>query len=132
MSAQPVSPQAADLSTPLGHPKQAPAGSLGGEIPAEIARGFFSPESRWFDELRDAIADALLSEREKATKAEREASEHRVKDFWQQWARKRLEIQREHWLRAAKSALSGDMRDLRNRVELAEAPPIELVLSEGS
>jgi len=83
-------------------------------------------------ELAELIARALLSEREKATKAEREASEHRVKDFWQQWARKRLEIQREHWLRAAKSALSGDMRDLRNRVELAEAPPIELVLSEGS
>jgi len=79
-----------------------------------------------------SIARALLAERDAATKAEREASEHRVKDFWQQWARKRLEIQREHWLRAAKSALSGDMRDLRNRVELAEAPPIELVLSEGS
>lgn len=36
---------------------------------------------------------------------------------------------RKYWLRAAKAALDGDPRELRNRVELAEADPVELVLS---
>jgi hypothetical protein len=52
-----------------------------------------------------------------------------AKEHWQAWARKRLDIQSQHWLRAAKAALSGDMRELRNRVELAEAAPVEVVLS---
>ena len=34
------------------------------------------------------------------------------------------------WLRAAKEALAGNMRSLRNRVEMREAPPAEIVLSE--
>jgi hypothetical protein len=33
------------------------------------------------------------------------------------------------WLRAAKRALAGDMRALRLRVALAEAVPLEVVLS---
>ena len=51
------------------------------------------------------------------------------KERWQAWAQKRLAIQSKHWLRAAKSALAGDTRELRNRVELAEADPAEVVLS---
>lgn len=51
------------------------------------------------------------------------------KDYWQAWARKRLEMQRKYWLRAAKSALAGDMRELRNRVELSEAEPMDIVQS---
>ena len=33
------------------------------------------------------------------------------------------------WMRAARSALEGDMAELRNRVEMAEAEPLEIVLS---
>lgn len=51
------------------------------------------------------------------------------KVFWQDWAAKRLEISRSQWLKAAKRALAGDMRDLRLRVELAEAPPVAIVAS---
>lgn len=36
---------------------------------------------------------------------------------------------RKFWVRAAKAALAGDPRELRNRVELAEAPPVDVVLS---
>jgi hypothetical protein len=35
----------------------------------------------------------------------------------------------EAWLRAAKEALNGDLRALRNRVEIREAPQIDVVLS---
>ena len=52
------------------------------------------------------------------------------KAYWQAWAKKRLNIQAKFWIRAAKSALAGDMRELRNRVELHEAGPVELVLSD--
>ena len=51
------------------------------------------------------------------------------KDFWMNWAKKRLEINRAMFLRDAKMALAGDMRALRNRVELMEAEPVQLVLS---
>lgn len=36
---------------------------------------------------------------------------------------------RKAWIEAAKQALAGDMRALRLRVEMAEAPPVEVVLS---
>ena len=51
------------------------------------------------------------------------------KTKWQTWARKMLDIQSRFWVRAAKAALAGDMRELRNRVELAEAEPVDVVLS---
>jgi hypothetical protein len=53
------------------------------------------------------------------------------KEKWQAWARKRLDVQRKSWLRAARAALNGDMRELRTRVELAEAPPLDMVQSEA-
>lgn len=53
----------------------------------------------------------------------------KAKKHWLEWHHKRSEISRNSWLRAAKSALAGDMRDLRNRVDLAEAGPVEIVLS---
>ena len=76
------------------------------------------------ERAEDKIARALLAERERA------AEEHRT--FWQKWAAKRLEISRTQWLRAAKRALDGDMRDLRLRVELAEAPPVQIVCSDAT
>lgn len=71
----------------------------------------------------DAIARALMEERA----AERE----RAKAHWLQWHQKRMGISRAFWLSASKAALDGDLRELRNRVALAEAEPVQLVLSEG-
>lgn len=42
---------------------------------------------------------------------------------------RQLATQRKFWLRDAKEALTGDLRALRNRVEMAEADPVEVVLS---
>jgi len=38
-------------------------------------------------------------------------------------------ISRKFWVRAAKAALAGDMRELRNRVDMAEAWPMKIELS---
>ena len=51
------------------------------------------------------------------------------RNFWMKWTQKRLEINRAMFLRDAKLALAGDMRALRNRVELMEAEPVPIVLS---
>lgn len=53
------------------------------------------------------------------------------KNFWMKWTQKRLEINRAMFLRDAKLALAGDMRALRNRVELMEAEPVPIVLSSA-
>jgi C4-dicarboxylate-specific signal transduction histidine kinase len=53
------------------------------------------------------------------------------KNFWMNWTQKRLEINRAMFLRDAKLALAGDMRALRNRVELMEAEPVPIVLSSA-
>jgi hypothetical protein len=39
---------------------------------------------------------------------------------------RQLRMIREGWVRAAKAALDGDTRDLRNRVELAEMGPVTI------
>lgn len=51
------------------------------------------------------------------------------KSFWMKWTQKRLELNRAMFLRDAKLALAGDVRALRNRVELMEAGPVSIVLS---
>lgn len=92
-------------------------------IPDDIRRTADELVERWYAgrgdlrELQDAIAEALTKEREKQ------------KDHWLAWSRKRMDISREFWLRASKKALSGDMAELRNRVELSESGPVEIVLS---
>lgn len=60
------------------------------------------------------------------------ADENPAKVFWQDWARKRLEISRSQWVRAGKRALAGDLRDIRLRIELAEAPPVAIVCSDAA
>jgi hypothetical protein len=43
------------------------------------------------------------------------------------WNRDRqAKISREFWVRAAKAALAGDTRELRNRIDLAESGPLTL------
>lgn len=39
---------------------------------------------------------------------------------------------RKFWLQAARRALAGDQSELRNRVDMAEAPPVEIVLSSAA
>lgn len=43
--------------------------------------------------------------------------------------KRRLTLSRKYWIRAAKKALDGDTRELANRVAMAEAEPMEVVLS---
>ncbi|REF70420.1 hypothetical protein [Paracoccus versutus] len=44
--------------------------------------------------------------------------------------KRRLTMSTKYWMRAAKAALDGDMRELRNRVEMIEAGPLDIVLSD--
>lgn len=44
-------------------------------------------------------------------------------------AEHRAELTHRFWLRAARKALNGDMKELRERVALADEPPVEVVLS---
>lgn len=50
-------------------------------------------------------------------------------EFWRRWAQRRVEANNRPWLRAARKALDGDMTELRNRVALADAPPVDVVTS---
>lgn len=45
---------------------------------------------------------------------------------------RQLERLQNYWVRAAKEAMNGDMRGLRLQVALAEAEPVEVVLSDGA
>lgn len=45
---------------------------------------------------------------------------------------RQLERLQNYWVRAAKEAVNGDMRGLRVQVALAEAEPVEVVLSDGA
>lgn len=89
----------------------------------EVARAgprFSEAETIWHP-----IARAILAERERM-KADLDRAVRLLKQ------RDRLaESSRKYWVRAAESALAGDMRELRNRVELAKAPPLDIVLSEA-
>lgn len=87
----------------------------------EQARALVAQTGNYPDSIT-AIAQALL--------AAEKRGEERNKAFWQKWAHKRRDISRTQWLKAAKTALAGDIRDLRLRVELAEAPPVEIVASD--
>lgn len=55
-------------------------------------------------------------------RAERAETLLRIRD-------RQIETARKYWIIAAKEALAGDTRTLRNRVDMAEAPPVEIVLS---
>lgn len=52
--------------------------------------------------------------------------------YWRDWAGKRQAINNAAWERAARAALSGDLRQIRNRVELIDAEPVDVVLSEDA
>lgn len=80
--------------------------------------------------LLEKRRDIIMAYENKPTPAAEPVADE--KERWQAWARKRLEIQSKHWLRAAKDALNGDFRELRNRVELAEAEPVDVVLSAAA
>ncbi len=67
--------------------------------------------------------DSLLKE----ALSRAEVAEKRVKT-----AVRSRESSHQFWLRAARKALDGDMRELRNRVELCEAVPVDVVLSSLS
>lgn len=66
-----------------------------------------------------ALLDALDAKDKRI--AELEADNRRM--------RRREETSLKFWMRAAKAALAGDTRELRNRVDLIEAEPVSVVLS---
>jgi hypothetical protein len=74
------------------------------------------PLNRVYGELARAAIEAM-------------AEADPAKGFWQDWAARRLTILSSNWLRAAKRALDGDMRDLQIRVRQAEDPPVAIVAS---
>ena len=58
---------------------------------------------------------------------------HHLPDKFRADLRERqLKTCNDQWYRAAKRALAGDDRALRNRVEMYEAPPAPLVASEDT
>ena len=77
--------------------------------------------------MLDRALEASFDDKARADRAEAENA--RLRDFWVAWAHRRLEVQRKHYLRDAKLALNGDMRALRNRVEMMEAEPMPIVPS---
>lgn len=44
---------------------------------------------------------------------------------------RRMEMATKYWMRAARKALDGDLSELRNRVEMYDAGPVKLVLSDS-
>jgi len=73
--------------------------------------------------LRAALDHA---EADKAAAVEAE----RLKRF--EWLAKRHKISSLNWLRAAKAAHNGNWMELENRIAMAEADPVEIVLSDAS
>lgn len=78
--------------------------------------------------------EVLEAERARADASE---AQNREKDAEIARLKRLVEIRDRHantssrfWVRAGKAALAGDPRELRNRIDLAEAPPVDLVLSE--
>ena len=70
-----------------------------------------------YDEAKDAELSKLREENERLN--------HLLKQ------RDRMsKTSRDYWVRAAREAMNGDFRALRNRVDLSTAPPMQVVLSE--
>lgn len=87
--------------------------------------GFASGVARMaaeIDRLRERVAE-LEAERNQAMQAERER-------MWE-WCAKRQKVTGAAWQRAARKALVGDMTELRNRIDLIDAGPLEIVQSEA-
>lgn len=72
------------------------------------------------------IATALQAQDQEARKSERVEQGR----YWRGWCAKRQEIIRSSWERDARAALAGDMRALRNRIDLIDAGPLDAILSE--
>lgn len=112
----------ANLHPQVGYPENgklfAEAATALAEAQATIARQ---------QVMLDRALEASFDDKARADRAEAENA--RLRDFWVAWAHRRLEVQRKHYLRDAKLALNGDMRALRNRVEMMEAEPMPIVPS---
>jgi hypothetical protein len=95
------------------------------DIPAEIlskAKSIY--EGSWPDPVA-AIAEALME-----ASSKREAEVTRLQRLLRNRDRM-AEASRKFWVRAAKAAMAGDFRELRNRVDLAEAEPMQIFHSSA-
>ena len=66
-------------------------------------------------QMREAVEQAVLAEKMRMMS----------------WCAKRQAVSRKAWERAARKALAGDMADLRNRIALIDAGPLDIVQSDA-
>ena len=66
-------------------------------------------------QMREAVEQAVLAEKMRMMS----------------WCAKRQAVSRKAWERAARKALAGDMADLRNRIALIDAEPLDIVQSDA-
>ena len=66
-------------------------------------------------QMREAVEQAVLAEKMRIMS----------------WCAKRQAVSRKAWERAARKALAGDMADLRNRIALIDAEPLDIVQSDA-
>ena len=64
-------------------------------------------------QMREAVEQAVLAEKMRMMS----------------WCAKRQAVSRKAWERAARKALTGDISDLRNRIAMIDAEPLDIVLS---
>jgi hypothetical protein len=99
-----------------------------------LAEAFIAQDASWRETLRierDArLNETRLKERAKAKLTAADAENERLAHSLPVRDRQAV-ASRKFWVRAAKAALAGDVRELRNRVDLAEAEPLDVVLSEA-
>ena len=82
----------------------------------------------WADEARAALAayDAAPAPSDDSRIDEAVLKE---KMRMMEWCAKRQKITRLNWERAARKALAGDLSELRTRIDLIDAGPLDVVLS---
>ena len=119
------------------------AGTQGPWFPGGVAGGGRPTMVYSDDATGSAIADAVLQFVSRL-QSECEANARRIarvpdmeaaliaQDAELKRLRRRMEMQSKYFLRDAKQALAGDPRALRNRVEMMEAEPLEIVLSDDA
>lgn len=78
-----------------------------------------------------AERDAALA-RVAEVEAERDAAVQAERSRMMDWCAKRQKVSGNAWQRAAQKALAGDMTELRNRIDLIDAEPLDIVQSDAA
>ena len=80
---------------------------------------------------RDAALTRLAAAEARAEKAEQERDRVGLEEKMRMvaWCSKRQAVTAKAWQRAAQKALAGDLSELRNRIAMIDAGPLDIVLS---